>query len=90
MIVQEVNDSKQESHELRGVYDAEVKAAERVIASLSETVLPILESLETHYYRSTTTWGFETPKRSPDEDQPVETSSASAAAANAQVSMSDD
>lgn len=67
VIVQEVTDSKEESPELRGVYDWEVKSTERSIAGLSENVLPILESLETHYYRSCSTWGFE--NISPSEDE---------------------
>lgn len=57
-IVQEVSDSKQESFDLRFVYDKEVQHSERIIAKLSESVYPLLESLEQHYYRSCTTWGF--------------------------------
>lgn len=55
-IVQEVTDNRQESYELRGVYDNEVKFTERAIHSICENLLPALESLEAHYYRSCTTW----------------------------------
>lgn len=55
-IVQEVTDTKQEYHDLRSVFDTEVKATERTIASLSESILPVLETLENHYYQSCTKW----------------------------------
>lgn len=58
-IAQEVTDTKQEYHDLRSVFDTEVKATERTIASLSESILPVLETLENHYYRSCTKWSVD-------------------------------
>lgn len=68
-IVQAITDIKQESHEFRGLCDTEVKEAQKALSNLSENILPVLESLENHYYRSCTTWSTNNHTVSTSNDQ---------------------
>lgn len=67
-IVQEVSDAKQETMELRTIYDQEVKATDQMIASLAVSLHPALHALEHHYYRSATAWGVK------EQEEPSHTS----------------
>lgn len=70
-IVQEVSESKQESNELRAIYDGESKVTRNAIGALREQLATTLAALETHYYRSCTTWGFsDATGKHHDKDQP--------------------
>lgn len=63
-IVQEVSDTKQETTDLRTIYDKEVKSTDQMISSLVVNLHPILDSLEHHYYHSATSWGVKGSKDS--------------------------
>lgn len=65
-IVQEVSDTKQETFDLRTIYDKEVKATDQMISSLVLNLHPTLDALEHHYYHSATTWGVKERKDSTD------------------------
>lgn len=71
-IVQDVTDCNQESQELRGLYDTEVKYAHTALFMLSENITPMLESLEAHYYHSCASWGFDGDDRDTVDDDIAE------------------